>query len=174
MPNEVLDVPSIGGRPTGLFGAFYPGVRGTSAGIIDSLPELGGQFMALYPEKDVFDVGGIPKILAKDLAKDMVTQGLQFGAEAILDEESGELTREGDHFILKGRNGDYTSRSGVVAGGKGAFEPMHLKAPGYQELLGKGIHYAVKEPEDYRGKRVLLVSSPGGSSSTRIGSSFRS
>ena len=83
MPNEVLDVTIIGGGPTGLFGAFYAGVRGISARIIDSLPELGGQLMALYPEKDVFDVGGIPKILAKD----MVTQGLQFGAEAILDEE---------------------------------------------------------------------------------------
>ena len=42
--------------------------------------------MALYPEKDVFDVGGIPKILAKDLAKDMVAQGLQFGADVVLDE----------------------------------------------------------------------------------------
>lgn len=113
--------------------------------------------MALYPEKDVFDVGGIPKILAKDLAKDMVAQGLQFGADVILDEDIRELEQDGDHFLLKGRNGDYASRSVVIAGGKGAFEPMHLKAPGYQELLGKGVHYAVKDPEDYRGKKVLLV-----------------
>lgn len=113
--------------------------------------------MALYPEKDVFDVGGIPKILAKDLAKDMVAQGLQFGAEVVLDEEVRELTRDGEHFVLKGRNADYKSRSLVIAGGKGAFEPMHLKAPGYQELLGKGVHYSVKDPEDYRGKKVLLV-----------------
>ena len=157
MPNEVLDVTIIGGGPTGLFGAFYAGVRGISARIIDSLPELGGQLMALYPEKDVFDVGGIPKILAKDLAKDMVAQGLQFGAEAILDEEIHELKQDGDHFLLKGRNADYASRSVVIAGGKGAFEPMHLKAPGYDELLGKGIHHSVKDPEDYRGKKVLLV-----------------
>ena len=68
-----------------------------------------------------------------------------------------ELEQDGDHFLLKGRNGDYASRSVVIAGGKGAFEPMHLKAPGYQELLGKGVHYAVKDPEDYRGKKVLLV-----------------
>ncbi len=113
--------------------------------------------MALYPEKDVFDVGGIPKILAKDLAKDMVAQGLQFDPEVILDEDIRELTRNGDHFLLKGRNADYTTRSVVIAGGKGAFEPMHLKAPGYHELLGKGVHYAVKDPEDYRGKKVLLV-----------------
>ena len=36
MPNEVLDVTIIGGGPTGLFGAFYAGVRGISARIIDS------------------------------------------------------------------------------------------------------------------------------------------
>ena len=113
--------------------------------------------MALYPEKDVFDVGGIPKILAKDLAKDMIAQGTQFGAEVVLDEEISDLTRDGDHFLLKGRNADYTTRSLVIAGGKGAFEPMHLKAPGYHELLGKGVHYAVKDPEDYRGKKVVLV-----------------
>ena len=157
MPNEVLDLTIIGGGPTGLFGAFYAGVRGIFTRIIDSLPELGGQLRALYPEKDVFDVGGIPKILAKDLAKDMVAQRLQFGAEAILDEELRELPRDGDHFLLKGRNADYASRSVVIAGGKGTFEPMHLKAPGYLELLGKGVHYAVKDPEDYRGKKVLLV-----------------
>ena len=46
MPNEVLDLTIIGGEPTGLFGAFYAGVRGIFARIIDSLPELGGQLMA--------------------------------------------------------------------------------------------------------------------------------
>ena len=42
----------IGGGPTGLFAAFYSGMRGSSTRIVDSLPELGGQLTALYPEKD--------------------------------------------------------------------------------------------------------------------------
>ena len=69
MPDDIRDITIIGGGPTGLFGAFYAGVRQASCRIIDSLPELGGQLTALYPEKDIFDVGGFPKILAKDLAK---------------------------------------------------------------------------------------------------------
>ena len=77
---ELKDISIIGGGPTGLFAAFYAGMRGASARIIDALPALGGQLMALYPEKFVFDVAGFPKILAKDLVRDMAAQGLQFGA----------------------------------------------------------------------------------------------
>jgi ferredoxin/flavodoxin---NADP+ reductase len=29
--------------------------------------------------------------------------------------------------------------------------------PGYDELLGKGVHYAVKDPESFRGKKILIV-----------------
>jgi thioredoxin reductase (NADPH) len=157
MQDDVRDITIIGGGPTGLFGAFYAGLRGMSTRIIDSLPELGGQLMALYPEKYVFDVGGFPKILAKDLAKDMISQGTQFDPDVLLDEEVRELETEDDHFVLRCRGGEYATRSVLIAGGKGAFEPRHLKVPGYDELLGKGIYYAVKDPDDYIGKKVLLV-----------------
>lgn len=158
MAHERTDVTIIGAGPTGLFGAFYAGMRGVSLRIIDSLPELGGQLTALYPEKDIFDVGGFPRILAKDLAKDLATQALQFSPEVILDEEVLTLERDEEGFVLGSRDGtSYPTRSVVIAGGKGAFEPRHLTVPGYDELLGKGIGYAVKDPEAFRGKKVLLV-----------------
>ena len=81
---ELKDVSIIGGGPTGLFAAFYAGMRGASARIIDALPALGGQLMALYPEKYIFDVAGFPKVLAKDLVRDMAMQALQFGASTHL------------------------------------------------------------------------------------------
>ncbi len=157
MRDDIRDITIIGGGPTGLFGAFYAGLRGISTRIIDSLAELGGQLLALYPEKYVFDVGGIPKILAKDLARDMVAQGTQFDPDVVLDEEVLELERDGDHFVLRSRTGEYASRSVLIAGGKGAFEPRHLDCPGYDDLLGRGIAYSVKDPGDYLGKRVLIV-----------------
>jgi thioredoxin reductase (NADPH) len=157
MSDDIKDITIIGGGPTGLFGAFYAGVRQVSCRIIDSLPELGGQLTALYPEKDIFDVGGFPKILAKDLAKNLIEQGLQFGADVVLDEDVRTVERDGDHFKLIGRTGTYLTRTILIAGGKGAFEPNHLKVPGYQELLNKGVHYAVKDPESYRDKRVLII-----------------
>jgi ferredoxin/flavodoxin---NADP+ reductase len=157
MQEDIRDITIIGGGPTGLFGAFYAGLRQVSCRIIDSLPELGGQLMALYPEKDIFDVGGIPRIQAKDLARDCIEQGTQFGCDVVLDEDVRDVKKEGDVFRLIGRQREYFTRSIVIAGGKGAFEARHLEAPGYQELLHKGVTYFVKDPEAYRDKRVLIV-----------------
>ena len=157
MLEDVRDITIIGGGPTGLFGAFYAGVRQVSCRIIDSLPELGGQLTALYPEKDIFDVGGIPKILAKDLARDLIAQGTQFGCDVVLDEDVRSVEREGDVFRLIGRARSYLTKSILIAGGKGAFEPRHLEVPGYQDLLQKGVTYFVKDPEVYRDKRVIIV-----------------
>jgi thioredoxin reductase (NADPH) len=155
------DITIVGGGPTGLFGAFYAGMRGMSCRIVDSLPELGGQLTALYPEKYVFDVGGFPKILAKDLATNLVAQGTQFSQEVVLDEEIHALERDagprGELIGLHGKQGTYWTKTVVVAGGKGAFEPQPLEVPGYEELLGRGVHYAVKDPEAYRGKKVVIV-----------------
>ncbi len=155
--NDIKDVTIIGGGPTGLFAAFYAGVRGMSTRIVDSLPELGGQLMALYPEKYIFDVGGFPKVLAKDLVRGLVEQAMQFEPEVVLDDEVRELVRDDDGFVLRARTGDYRSRTVVVAGGKGAFEPRVLEVPGYEEFLHQGVHYAVKNPASFAGQRVLIV-----------------
>src|SRR5262245_2558515 len=74
---EVFDLTIVGGGPTGLFASFYAGFRSMKVKIIDSLEELGGQVTALYPEKDIFDVAGFPKVSGKDLVKGLVEQALQ-------------------------------------------------------------------------------------------------
>jgi len=157
MPDDTRDITIIGGGPTGLFAAFYAGMRGTSCRIVDSLPELGGQLTALYPEKYIFDVGGFRKVLAKDLTNGLVEQALQFDPEVVLDVQVGELEWIEDHFDLRCDSGTYSSRSVVIAGGKGAFEPMPLKCSGYDEFMHRGVEYSVRDPEVFRGKRVMVV-----------------
>lgn len=157
MSSQVFDITILGGGPTGLFAAFYAGMRGVSTKIVDSLPELGGQLTALYPEKYIYDVGGFPKILAKDLARNLKDQAMQFQPEVVLDEEVSGLTRHDDHMVLRGRSAEHLTKTLLIAGGKGAFEPRHLECPGYHDFLGNGVHYAVKDPEAYRDKRVLIV-----------------
>ncbi len=157
MANDIRDITIVGGGPTGLFAAFYAGMRGSSCRIVDSLPDLGGQLTALYPEKYIHDVGGFPKVLAKDLVKGLVEQALQFDPEVILDEQVGEVERKDDHFEMRCANGIYLTRSIVIAGGKGAFEPMPLKCAGYEDFFQKGIEYAVKDPESFRDKKVIVV-----------------
>jgi len=157
MADDIRDITIIGGGPTGLFAAFYAGMRGSSCRIVDSLPELGGQLAALYPEKDIFDVGGFPRILAKDLVRNLVKQAMQFGPEVTLDEQVRELVRVDGHFELRCSGGTYLTRSVVIAGGKGAFEPMPLRCPGYEEFMHAGVEYAVKDPESFRDRRVVIV-----------------
>ncbi|TVR60503.1 MAG: NAD(P)/FAD-dependent oxidoreductase, partial [Gemmatimonadales bacterium] len=159
MTKDITDITIIGGGPTGLFASFYGGMRGKSVRIIDSLPELGGQLMALYPEKYIFDVGGFPKVLAKDLALDLIAQAMQFDPEVLLDEEVREIHRDEESGVmtLVCRGGEYRTRAVIIAGGKGAFEPKKLNVPGYDDFLGKGVHYAVKDPVEFAGKRIVVV-----------------
>ena len=154
---ELKDLTIIGGGPTALFAAFYAGMRGISCRIIDSLPELGGQLTALYPEKYIYDVGGFTRILARDLARNLIDQGLQFGAEVRLEEQVQQLIREQDAMIISTNHGRYPTRTVLIAAGKGAFAPRKLECPGYDDLLGKGVSYHVKDPRLYDGKRVLIV-----------------
>ena len=157
MPADARDLTIIGGGPTGLFGAFYAGLRNISCRIIDSLPELGGQLTALYPEKYIYDVGGLPRILARDLAQNLAEQGLQFGADVRLEEEVLELEPADDGWTVVTNRQRYPTRAVLIAAGKGAFAPRVLECPGYDQLLGKGIAHHVKDPALYQDKRVLVV-----------------
>ena len=157
MKDERRDINIIGGGPTGLFAAFYAGMRGASVRIIDSLPELGGQLMALYPEKYIYDVGGFPRVTGKDLALSLIEQGTQFGPAVHLEEQVRELVRDEDGFTLVTDRGRYPSRTILIAAGKGAFSPRVLECAGYEELLGRGVEYHVRDPSGYEGKRVLIV-----------------
>ncbi len=157
--SEVKDITIIGGGPTGLFAAFYAGLRGISCRIVDALPQLGGQLMALYPEKYVFDVGGLPRILAKDLANNMIEQGTQFDPEVVLGAEVQQLVPEDGHIRLVTPRGDLLTRTVCITAGKGALNPRVLECPGWEEHHTDtgGLHTHVRQPEDFRGRRVLIV-----------------
>lgn len=156
--HELVDITILGGGPTGLFARFYAGMRGVSAQIIDALPELGGQLTALYPEKYIFDVAGYSKVLAKDLVKALVEQSAQFGARDHLNQKVVGLEGgDGGGFTLLTERGRFPTKSIVIAAGIGAFSPRRLPQPGAQAWYGRGISDIVGDPEQYRGKRVLIV-----------------
>lgn len=161
MSDPIVDITIIGGGPTGLFGAFYAGMRGASCRIVDALPALGGQLMALYPEKFIFDVAGFRQVLAKDLVKEMAEQALQFGCEVRLDEIVTGLTRVEDggigHFVLQTSRADYPTRTILIAAGIGAFEARRLPAEGIEGWEGRGLDYKVLDPKKLAGQQVLIV-----------------
>lgn len=155
----LFDCTIIGGGPVGLFAAFYAGMREMSVKIIDSLEELGGQLTALYPEKWIYDVGGFPKIKAKDLAAGLIEQGLQFGATPCPKERVQQLKREDDGTLTLVTNAAaHRSRTVIITAGVGAFAPRKLeRIPELIMLEGKSVFYFVKDIEKFRGKHLLLV-----------------
>ena len=157
MAHELTDLTIIGGGPTGLFAAFYAGMRGVTSRIVDALPELGGQLVALYPEKYIFDVAGFPKILAKDLVRNLVEQASQFHPDVRLNQRVVSLEEDGGHFVLVTETDRFPTRSIVVAAGIGAFSPRRLPAPSAAEWYDRGVYDRVTDPEQFRGQRVLIV-----------------
>lgn len=158
---ELRDISIIGAGPTGLFAAFYAGMRGATARLIDALPALGGQLMALYPEKYIFDVAGFPKVLAKDLVQGMAEQALQFGAPTHLGEVVTGLRRKEEngvsHFLLETSRAVYPSRTIIIAAGIGAFEARRLGVEGEERYEEKGLYFKVLDPKQFQDRRVLLV-----------------
>jgi ferredoxin/flavodoxin---NADP+ reductase len=155
---DIFDITILGGGPVGLFGLFYAGLRGLRAKLIDSLAELGGQLITLYPEKYIYDVAGYPRVLAKDLVKSCVDQGLRFNPAVCLEEKVIDLTHHDDRLIrLRTDKGEHWTRAVVLAVGVGAFEPKKLDLPDIDRLQGRGIDYFVKEQEGFAGKTVLIV-----------------
>ncbi len=129
-----------------------------SVRIIDSLGELGGQLTALYPEKYVYDMPGFPKVLARDLAKDLIIQGTQFNPELVLGETAETLTREGDQFVIETRSGlKLPTKTIIIAAGAGAFSPTKIGVEREEELHGKGIHYGVRDKSVFQGKKLLVL-----------------
>jgi thioredoxin reductase (NADPH) len=157
MPQELKDITIIGGGPTGIFALFYAGMRRATAQIVDALPELGGQLTALYPEKYIFDVAGFPKVLAKDLVKALAEQAAQFAQPIHLGHNVIGLEEEDGHFVLVTEKDRFPTRSIVIAAGIGAFSPRRLPQACAQPWYGRGIYDVVTNPEDYRGKKVLII-----------------
>ena len=153
-----VDVTVIGGGPCGLFAAFYAGLRGMSVRIIDSLPELGGQLTALYPEKYIYDMPGFPKVLAKDLAKTMVDQVSPFHPKLVLENTAQTLVNNGDTYtIITDKGLELETSTIIISAGPGAFQPTKIGVEREELLVGKGIHYGVRDRSVFTGKRLAIV-----------------
>jgi len=165
LDREIRDITVIGAGPVGLVTAFWAGMREASVRIIDSLPELGGQLTTLYPEKWIFDVPGHPRVLARDLVEQLEQQSLgQFDVPVHLETTADRVEYEPDPDDPERRilrlvtdRGDLLTRTIVIAGGHGAFEPKRL--PGYDMTPweGRGAHYLVGEKSVFLDKNVMIV-----------------
>ncbi|MFD0589165.1 NAD(P)/FAD-dependent oxidoreductase [Paenibacillus sp. GCM10027627] len=155
--SPLTDITIIGGGPAGMFAAFYAGMRQASAKIIDSMPQLGGQPMALYPEKYIYDIAGFPKVTAAQLTNQLMEQMSLFPTQVCLEEKVLQVIKHDErHFEIVTEKGVHFSKAVIITGGVGAFEPRRLELENAARYEGSSLHYFVKDLNHYKGKKVVI------------------
>jgi thioredoxin reductase (NADPH) len=130
---------------------------GLRAVALDCLPQVGGALRAVYPEKDIFDVPGFPRIGAADLVDDMAEQALQLGGRVLLGETVAQLEWQNSLYLLGTDRTTYTTKTVVICTGIGSFKPKRLPLSAAAAYEGRGVAYLVTDPQEYAHKRVVVV-----------------
>ncbi|WP_040952953.1 NAD(P)/FAD-dependent oxidoreductase [Gorillibacterium massiliense] len=160
---EIVDIAVIGGGPIGMFAAFYAGMRQASVKLIESMPQLGGQLAALYPEKYIYDVAGYPKVRGQELVDNLTEQMRHFPVTECLEEKVTLVEKlEERLFEIKTDKAVHYARAVIVTAGVGAFEPRKLELAEAERFEKKNLHYFVKDLNTFKGQKVLI--SGGGDS----------
>jgi thioredoxin reductase (NADPH) len=155
-PSHETDVLIVGAGPAGLFGAYYAGFRGMSVTLVDSLPEIGGQVSALYPEKAILDVAGFPVIKGRELVNNLIEQAKSADPTYLLDRTANSLTVHDDGVVMGLDDGtEVRAKVVIVTAGIGKFTPRPLPAGDGWE--GRGLVFFVPSFEEYAGKDVVIV-----------------
>jgi thioredoxin reductase len=150
------DLLIIGAGPTGLFAAYYAGFRGMRVAVVDSLPELGGQITAMYPEKAILDVAGFPSIKGRDLVEGLVAQAATADPTYLLDRTATMLDHGEDEVVVTLDDGTRVTAGAVlITSGIGKFSPRPL--PAGEGWVGRGMEFFVPSFAPYAGKDVVVV-----------------
>ncbi|WP_058829218.1 NAD(P)/FAD-dependent oxidoreductase [Paenibacillus polymyxa] len=160
---ELYDVTIIGGGPAGMYTAFYSGMRDMKTKLIEAKHELGGR-MRIYPEKMIWDVGGVTPILCEKLIDRLEQQARTFEPTIVLGQQITGLERQEDGtFLLTSATGEqHWTRTIVLAVGYGILKMAKLEIEGADRYEVTNLHYTVQELEPFRDKHVLI--SGGGNS----------
>ncbi|MGC0239415.1 NAD(P)/FAD-dependent oxidoreductase [Arthrobacter sp. SD76] len=150
------DILIVGAGPAGLFATYYAGMRGLSVALVDSLPQIGGQTGALYPQKYIYDVAGFPAVKGRDLIAGLSEQAMSAHPNIYLNEECVDLEDIDDGLRVTTKNGTVFECGAVlITAGIGRFTPRPL--PVVDDFSGSGIDVVVADPELYAGHQVVIV-----------------
>jgi len=153
------DVAIIGAGPVGLFAVFECGMLKMHAHVFDALDLPGGQCMALYPEKPIYDIPGYPEIEAAQLVERLAEQAKPFAPVYHLGQTVTALSPEtAGGFRLQTSSGTIVIASAVIiAAGVGAFGPNRPPLEGIEGFEGRSVFYLVQRRDALRGKRVVIA-----------------
>ncbi|MEE8236391.1 MAG: NAD(P)/FAD-dependent oxidoreductase, partial [Gammaproteobacteria bacterium] len=148
----------IGAGPCGLFQVFELGLLGIKADVVDSLPIVGGQCAELYPDKPIYDIPAIPVCSGEELVANLMKQIEPFDAGMYLGQEVTEVKQQDGYFEIKtSADNIFHAKTVFIAGGVGSFQPRKLRVDGIDALDGSAVHYRVRDPGVFSGKRLVVL-----------------
>ena len=152
------DAVIIGAGPVGLFQVFELGLLEIKAHVIDSLPEIGGQCIELYPDKPIYDIPAIPVCTGRELVRNLLKQIEPFKPQFHLNQEVSTLEKQADgRFLIRtSQEQQFLSKAIFLAAGVGAFQPRTLNLDGIEAFVDKQVFYRVRNPEQFAGKRMVI------------------
>ena len=160
--DEIYDVTIIGGGPSGLYSAFYAGLRNLKRKIIEYKSTLGGK-LHVYPEKIIWDIGGLPATPAQKVIENLVEQGLTFNPTVCLNTKVDLVTKKDNLFVIETSTGEkHFSKKVVVAVGGGIISPIKLHVEGAEKFEVSNLHYTIRGIQSFKNKSLLI--SGGGNS----------
>ncbi|HJK87807.1 MAG TPA: NAD(P)/FAD-dependent oxidoreductase [Candidatus Megaira endosymbiont of Hartmannula sinica] len=166
------DVLIIGAGPVGIFAAFQAGLIGMNSVIVDSLDEIGGQCISLYPDKPIYDIPSVPMLLASDLINNLEKQASRYdplylvsrtlnSLEVIYknqDIKERDVNKQVDYFISSTSKGDIIkSKIVIIAGGAGNFTPNKPPLVNIDKYEDKAIFYSVKDKGFFNNKTIVIA-----------------
>ncbi len=175
LKSKIFDVIIVGAGPSGLFAAFYSGMRGMDTAVMECQPMVGGK-LNFYGEKIVWDAGGHPPILASQLCRQLSEQAQIFEPQILFGEKIVQVSQSapydshdnntaiGTCFRLSSETGrDFYSRSVIMAIGSGVVKPKllsfdegHQAGQRFAEGNIANLHYRVSRLDDFIGKVVMI------------------
>src|SRR5687768_12684839 len=172
-PQADLDVPAragssapietdaviIGAGPVGLFQVFELGLLEIRAHVIDSLAEIGGQCVALYPDKPIYDIPALPSVSGQGLTDNLMAQIKPFSPTFHLGQEVQVVQRQDDgRFYIRTSTGtEFRTRTVFIAGGVGSFQSRELKLAGIDRFNDRQVFYRVRDVNAFTGKNVVVA-----------------
>ncbi|MCG8371237.1 MAG: NAD(P)/FAD-dependent oxidoreductase [Proteobacteria bacterium] len=153
------DVVIVGAGPCGLFQVFELGLLGLRAEVVDSIRYPGGQCAELYPDKPIYDIPAIAVCTGEELTQALLKQIEPFSPGMHLGEEVQVLRRrdDGTFFVETGEGTQFNAKAVVIAAGVGSFQARPLRVPDADRYAGKSLHYRVRDPGRFHGKRLAIL-----------------
>lgn len=156
----IFPVVVLGGGPIGLFAVFMAGMMQLKCALIEALPQLGGQCQALYPDKPIYDIPGMPEISAGDLVGQLSQQMAPFKPTIFCGQtaEHVDQDQESGLFVIRtSAERVILAQAIIICCGAGALIPKRPPLEGIEQFEGQSVFYSVPSGHGWAGKNIVIA-----------------